>query len=71
MAQIEWGSFKMLLTGDNKGDEQVAVVDFYSGLGTGELNNVTVLKAASHGSDYGTKQQLGFVLYCRDSSLDN
>ena len=61
VAQIEWGTFKMLLTGDNKSDEQLAMVDFYSGLGTGELNNVTVLKAASHGSDYGTQQQLGFV----------
>merc|ERR1711935_76453 len=58
VAQIEWGTFKMLLTGDNKSDEQLAMVDFYSGLGTGELNNVTVLKAASHGSDFGTQQQL-------------
>ena len=29
VAQLEWNDFKLLLTGDNKGDDQLAVVDFY------------------------------------------
>ena len=29
VAQLEWNDFKLLLTGDNKGDDQLAMVDFY------------------------------------------
>ena len=45
--------------GDNKGDEQREVVDFYKSLGTGEMSNITVAKLASHGNDWGTTSELG------------
>lgn len=32
VAQLEWNDFKLLLTGDNKGDDQLAMVDFYEEL---------------------------------------
>ena len=32
VAQLEWNDFKLLLTGDNKGDDQLAMVGFYEEL---------------------------------------
>ena len=53
----------MLLMGDNKGDEQREVVDFYKSLGTGEMSNITVAKLASHGNDWGTTAELGELFH--------
>ena len=56
---LEYNEFKMLLMGDNKGDEQREVVSFYKDLGTGEMSNITVAKLSSHGNDWGTTTDLG------------